>query len=109
MQCGYCDHFNGDKCLKLNAPVEEEMVCIAPHVQPSIVQFEVAEAATKEVFCNVVLDGRGCGIPTCNCSPPNFISIGDGKRVFCVTLSQRQAEWLRRKGYIELRAEVTQR
>lgn len=48
----------------------------------------------QQPFVRVVLDGGGCGEPGCHCSPPNFISLGDGEVGLTVALSAEQAKAL---------------
>lgn len=46
----------------------------------------------REPFVRVSLDGEGCGLKHCNCSPPNYISISDGKTITTVTLIDEEAQ-----------------
>ena len=48
------------------------------------------------------LNGNGCGLKECNCSPPNFITISSGKIGFEVTLTDEEAKELKISGKLEI-------
>ena len=48
------------------------------------------------------LNGNGCGLKECNCSPSNFISISNGKIGFEVTLTDEEAKELKISGKLEI-------
>lgn len=58
------------------------------------------EEWVKEPFIRAVLDGSGCDLPHCRCSPPNFLAISDGKVVLTVDLTAAQAKQLRKSGVL---------
>ena len=55
-----------------------------------------------EPFLVAELHGRGCGMPSCGCSHPDFITICVDDVMIKVELSREEAERLLRTGGIEL-------
>ena len=56
---------------------------------------------TYKPFVRISVDGRGCSLQGCNCSPDNFISVSDGKTILKIDLTDSQAEAVR-KGVLYL-------
>ena len=56
---------------------------------------------SEEPFVRVSVNGQGCPLVTCNCSPGNYISISDGKTGMVVALTESQAKAIR-KGFLSL-------
>ena len=52
-------------------------------------------SVTYKPFVRVSVDGKGCPLLNCNCSPPNYIAISDGKTILSVPLTDSQAEAIR--------------
>ena len=50
---------------------------------------------SKKPFVRVSVDGSGCPLVNCKCSPPNYISISDGDTILYVKLSESQAKAVR--------------
>ena len=47
-------------------------------------------------FVRVSVDGNGCPLLNCSCSPPNYIAISDGTTILNVALTDSQAEAIRK-------------
>lgn len=60
---------------------------------------------SQHPFLRVNLTGDGCEQPSCNCSPPYFISISDGDTVLSVALSKEEAERIKMGESVEIREE----
>jgi hypothetical protein len=58
-------------------------------------------AISKEPFVRVSVNGQGCPLVTCNCSPENYISISDGETGMLVPLTASQAKAIR-NGFLSL-------
>jgi hypothetical protein len=58
---------------------------------------------TYKPFVRVSVDGNGCPLLNCKCSPPNYIAISDGKTILNVALTDSQAKAIR-KGVLGLGA-----
>ena len=63
---------------------------------------EAGEAEKQNPTLIVELNGNGCGLDNCKCSPPNFISVSDGKNGFEVTLTDEEAKELRESGMLDV-------
>ena len=66
--------------------------------------FEIEPDNQKKVkgpYIRVVVDGQGCPIPNCNCSPGNFIVISNGEIGLSVTLTDDQANLITECGGID--------
>jgi hypothetical protein len=50
---------------------------------------------SEEPFVRVSVDGRGCPLVNCNCSPENYISLSDGTVGLTVALTASQAKAIR--------------
>lgn len=60
------------------------------------------EMERQNPFVLVELNGNGCGLDNCKCSPPNFISVSDGKNGFEVILTDEEAKELRETGMLDV-------
>jgi len=56
---------------------------------------------TQEPFVRVSVNGQGCPLVGCNCSPASYISISDGETGLTVALSESQAKAIR-NGFLAL-------
>jgi hypothetical protein len=72
----------------------------------SVKKFKIDPAqAGRQVqgpFLRVNLNGDGCGLASCSCSPPNYISISNGEIGLNVELSDEQVKLLREKGRLDI-------
>lgn len=55
----------------------------------------------KGAFLVLELNGNGCSLPNCNCSSPNFITIGDGTYTIKIELTHTQAALIKEQGRYE--------
>lgn len=60
------------------------------------------EMEKQHPYLLVELNGNGCSIKECMCSPPNFISVSDGKKGFEVTLTDEEAKRLKKSGKLDI-------
>lgn len=60
------------------------------------------ERTIKGPLLRVVVDGSGCDLPNCHCSPPNFITISDGETLLCAELTHEEAEDIKKIGWLDL-------
>lgn len=63
---------------------------------------EEPETERQNPFILVELNGNGCGLDHCKCSPPNFISVSDGEKGFEVTLTDEEAKELKENGKLNI-------
>lgn len=49
-------------------------------------------AVETRPFVKVSLDGSGCSLPHCNCSPLHFISVSNGKMGISIELTKKEAK-----------------
>lgn len=52
-------------------------------------------AISDKPFVRVSVDGKGCPLLNCKCSPPNYIAISDGTTILNVALTDSQAKAVR--------------
>jgi hypothetical protein len=75
------------------------------HKRFEVEKFDMARPAkgaiTQEPFVRVSVNGQGCPLVTCKCSPDNYISISDGETGLMVPLTDSQAKAIR-KGFLSL-------
>ena len=50
----------------------------------------------------LTVDGRGCGADSCRCSPPNYVTLSDGRTLLTLELTDAEAALVRREGRINL-------
>ena len=63
---------------------------------------EVEGSLEKGALFRLAVDGQGCGAAGCRCSPPNYVTLSDGKTLLTLALSERQAALIRNEGRINL-------
>ena len=63
---------------------------------------EEPEIERQTPYILVELNGNGCGLDHCQCSPPNFISVSDGKKGFEITLTDEEAKVLKETGMLKV-------
>ena len=56
---------------------------------------------SQEPFVRVSVNGQGCPLVNCKCSPENYITISDGKTGMTVALTASQAKAIR-NGFLAL-------
>lgn len=69
-----------------------------------IESFKIVKGAAQRQnpYILIELNGNGCGIEGCNCSPPNFISVSDGANGLAVALTDEEAKELKENGRLEI-------
>ena len=63
---------------------------------------EAIEDQRQNPFLLVELNGNGCGLERCGCSPANYISISNGVKGLEVTLTDEEAKELKETGKLEV-------
>ncbi len=56
---------------------------------------------TQGPYIRAVVDGQGCSLPECNCSPENFILISNGEIALSVALTDEQARLITDSGGLD--------
>lgn len=57
-------------------------------------------------FLLVQLNGDGCCLSGCNCSPPNFISVFDGKNGIEVSLTDKEVDIIKNSSIFKKETEI---
>lgn len=60
------------------------------------------EVQEQEPFILVELNGNGCGLERCNCSPSNYISISNGEIGLVLALTDEEADKIKKTGKLDI-------
>lgn len=63
---------------------------------------KAVETERQQSYLLVELNGNGCGLKGCSCSPPNFISVFNGKIGFEITLTNEEAKEIKLEGHLDI-------